>query len=368
MPRKKKVIIEENIPDNVITTEDGEPITLGNGSGDDDLDALIAGFGASPFKIKVYRVTQFGSTFCFQTTESIDESYIQSLHGGGKYAVRLYRDNVLVKTIYYDIETKPVTSNGVVPANNPNDVSVMQINMLREQLSMFQNMVMAFIGRPAPIPQQATPMTELVAAMQGMHGIMPQRSDPMDLFIKGMELGSKGNGASPDWKSELIHTAKEVLAPVAGVLATEAIKKQNPPIQQQIAAPSNEGQQNMINGVPNALIKQGISWLKGRIQQGLEPELAVDWILQNANDPMYQPFYVMAVQGGIDAFINIDSEIGNEPYRSWFSKVITLIREVYNESVSGHSTDISGGTRNNTDVTVNEAASTKGRSEITAVK
>jgi hypothetical protein len=369
MPRKKRTIIDESIPDNAITTEAGEQIILGDGSGDSDLDALLAGFGASPFKIKVYRVTTFGSTFCFQTTEPIDESYIQSLHGGGKYAIRVYRENVLVKTIYYDIETKPVTNtpNGNGGNSYMNDVATMQINMLRDQLATFQQMVMAFIGRPNPI-QQATPMSEVVAAMQVMHGMRPAGTDPVDLIIKGMELGSKGGNASPDWKSELIHTAKEVLAPVAGVLAQQAIKPPMNVNQPQLP----EGQLNMQTApqsLPNnMMVRQGISMLKGQIMNGLEPEVACDWLLQNANLPMYQPFFVIAIQSGVDAFIQIDPEIANEPYKSWFIKTITLVREAYNESISGHSADISGGIGHGTNTTNNETVSTTPRTEIQAVK
>jgi hypothetical protein len=94
---------------------------------------------------------------------------------------------------------------------------------------------------------------------------------------------------------------------------------------------------------PDTVVREAIKWLKGKILFGLTPDLAVDWILQNGNDPQYQPILATAIQGSVDNFIAIDAELGNEPYRTWFTTAIQLIKDAYAEQ-SANNTDLVGGT------------------------
>src|SRR4030095_8056018 len=277
MPRKKRTIVEETLPDNPssITTDEGESVLLDT---ELPLDEVFNSFGEQPFLMKVYKITPTGSSFVFSSTEKPNaatfESSIQDrCPSGGKFVIRFYVNNRIVEpSRHVEIEPRPI--NAV--SNGTNDARDMQVRMLQDNLVMFQQMLMAFIGRPTPVTQQ-TPMNELIQAMVAMHGMQGNKSSDVDTLLKGIELAKGLNGsASPDWKSELIHTAKEVLTQVAGVIAQHAITQgkpqMNPPVQQ-ITERSNDG----MNMIPAAMLKTGLNAIKPKILSGmLEPGLAVD--------------------------------------------------------------------------------------------
>jgi hypothetical protein len=172
--------------------------------------------------------------------------------------------------------------------------------------------------------------------------------DPVEMILKGMELANKSNGGG-DWKTELISTAKEAILPAITMLGN---MKQNTPQQPTTQATLPEALE------ANGVLHQAIKWLKSKILSGLETGLAVDWIIQNANDAQYQPILSMAVQGSIDNFIAVDPEIANEPFRQWFTTAIQLLKEWYAEQ-SNDSTDLGGGVRNNPNPTTNAKVNTR---------
>jgi hypothetical protein len=103
---------------------------------------------------------------------------------------------------------------------------------------------------------------------------------------------------------------------------------------------------------PESQLKDGIAWLKKKILSGLTPDLAVEWIVNNANDPQYQPIISTAINGGVDAFIQLDAEIGNEPFKTWFTTAIDDLKGIYAEQ-STNAADNDGGNGNGTNVTGN---------------
>jgi|SRR4030095_5464313 len=354
MPRKKRTIVEETLPDNPnsILTDEGESVLLDT---ELPLDEVFNSFGEQPFLMKVYKITPTGSSFVFSSTEKPSaatfESSIQDrCPSGGKFVIRFYVNNRIVEpSRHVEIEPRPI--NAV--SNGTNDARDMQVRMLQDNLVMFQQMLMAFIGRPTPVTQQ-TPMNELIQAMVAMHGMQGKSSD-VDTLLKGIELAKGLNGnASPDWKSELIHTAKDVLVPVAGVLAQHAVssnvKNGSAPVQQ-ITERSNDG----MNMIPASMLKSGLNAIKPKILSGmLEPGLAVDWIIANASDTMYQPFLTVALQGNIDTVIQIDPEFANEPYKTWMTTVITMLKEAYNDTNKANN---DRGTRDGSDSSSDEIIS-----------
>lgn len=358
MPRKKRTIVEETLPDNpssILTTDEGESVLMDS---ELPLDEVFNSFGEQPFLMKVYKITPTGSSFVFSSTEKPSaatfESSIQDrCPSGGKFVIRFYVNNRIVEpSRHVEIEPRPMNALVNSGATDARDV---QIRMMQDNLVMFQQMLMAFIGRPAPVTQQ-TPMNDLVQAMTVMHGLNGNKSSDVDVLIKGIELakGLNGNGVAADWKSELLSTAREVLAPVAGAFAQQKMMQADP--QQRAITEGSVNGNGMNRGmIPNMLIKQGLSWLKPKILSGNFPvEIAVDWILTNGNDAMYQPFLAMAVQGNIDTFIQIDPELANEPYKSWMITAINMLKGAY---ANNNQADNDGGIGDNTDITSNEIVS-----------
>jgi hypothetical protein len=327
--RKRRTIIEEVLPD---TKSDNEIESA------DASDLIIS-------TSKVYKTNNGSKSFCMQSSEPIDEVYLQSQYpNGGKFVVFEYNQmNQLLNTAHYEIEPKTmaVTPNGSMNGASPYDV---QIRMLFDELQFTRQMLMQQLQNRNN--GSGSNINELVQALAGIHALAPGGKDPIDLIIKGMELGSKGSGGT-DWKTELLSTIKDV-APAA--IQAISMTKQ----------PMNGNGHPMITESPEAYLKQGLQWIKSKIITGMDTELAVSWLIQNANDPQYQQLLSIAIQGGIDNFIAIDTEIGNEPYRTWFNSAITQIREWYAEQQQVETgTDMVGGIGNDTDVAVNATVSTR---------
>jgi hypothetical protein len=71
---------------------------------------------------------------------------------------------------------------------------------------------------------------------------------------------------------------------------------------------------------------------------------------------MYQPFLQKAVQGDINTFIAIDPELANEPFKSWLTNAINMLKDAY--ANNNNPTDMDGGIGNDTDITSNAVPST----------
>lgn len=316
MPRKKRTIVEETIPDAIPENEDISDIVC--------------------TLTKVYKLNAGSKSFCFQSTEPVDEVMIQAQYpSGGKFIVLEYNSmNQPLNTSHIEIEPKQLS---VVANGNSDDI---RTRMLMEELAFTRNMMLQMINGVFSGKSQvsATPLGEIAQVMQVMNEMSPKTS-PVDLIIKGMELGSKATGGT-DWKAELVSAAKDVIPAVVSTMG--AVRQ------------TQQVQQTMIAQTPAALIKQGIEWLKPKIISGMSPDLAVGWVIQNANDPLCQQLLTHAIQGDVNTFIQIDSEISNEPYQSWFTTAIQMLKDEFNAAQSSDSDDIDRGTRNSSDVASNE--------------
>ena len=328
MPRKKRTIVEETLPDNPAIED--ETIT--------DFMCVLT---------KVHKLSGADRFFCFQSETPVDEVLIQSQYpSGGKFIVTEYNSaGSLLDTKMINIEAKPFAVTGV----NGNGGEDIRSRMLLEELAFTRNMMLQMINGMfnSKSQQSATPLAEIAQVMQTIHTMSPA-INPTDLVLKGMELGIKANGGAPDWKAQLAETAKEILPTVVQTLGTV---RQTQPQQGPM----------MIQAAPATLIKQGLDWLKPRIISGMDTESAVNWVITNANDPTCQQLLMHAAQG-LDAFVKIDPEIANEPYKTWFINAIQALKEWY-AAQSANQNDNDGGDGNDTDV-ANDADISTGQSTI----
>lgn len=337
--RKKRTIVDEILPDEIQRSDNNDTEIV-------DLVIVLS---------KVYRLNPNGKrAFSFQTSEVVDEVMIQErCPNGGSFVVNEYNSTgEMVSNTTLEIEPKTIAAT-----NNPStSASDIHVSMLQNQLQFAQQMVLQLLGNRN---NESTPMSEIVSAIKDMHSISGGNGkDPVDLIIKGMELANKSNGGSGDWKSELISTAKEAIGPVLGALNARPTQQ---PIGETHMIPASVNPQQPT---PEKVVREAITWLKGKILFGLTPDLAVDWILQNGNDPQYQPILATAVNGSVDNFIAIDNDLHNEPYRTWFTTAIQLIKDAYAEQSTN--TNLDGGTGNTTDNAA-DAKPSSGKSKLKKV-
>jgi hypothetical protein len=325
--RKKKTIVEETIPDENQT---------GTGVENDITDYVVS-------HTKVYKISAGDRAFCFQAFEPVDEVYIQSqVPSGGKFiAIEFNSLNEELARNNFVIEPKTL----VRTTGEPSDV---RSQMLMDELSFTRNMMLQLINglvnKGSNGATGGTPLGELAQAMTMIHEISP-KNNPVDLIIKGMEIGSKSVGGGGDWKAELVSAAKEVLPGAMQLLNTSR-------------QPQPQQGQPMITTTPAAELQKGLTWIKGKIIAGMMPDLAVNWVILNANESPYNQILATSIQGTIDNFIALDAEIANEPYRSWFENAIAMLKEWYAEQ-SNDTHDNERGNGDGTDVEPNEAIGSK---------
>lgn len=333
MPRKKKTIIEESLPDNPPAGDEGFV----------DQICVVS---------KVYKINSGGRAFCYQSQEPVDEVSIQAQYpSGGKFVVIEYNGlNDVLRTTHIEIEPKPLA---ITNGNNGDDL---RTRMLMDELNFTRNMMLKMIDSLANAKgggQSATPFGELVEGMRLMHEMSPATS-PADLILKGMELGMKaGGGSGGDWKAELISAAKDTLPAV--VQAVSANRQQ-----------LQQGQTMIPAATPASMMKQGIDWLKPQILSGMSVDLAIGWVIQNSREPLCNQLIATAIKGDVNTFIAIDPELANEPYRTWLESAIQLLKDEYAQQQGGNPDDSERGIGDNPD-TANDANIGAGKSTVLKV-
>lgn len=332
--RKRRTIIEETLP----PTQDTDT------NGVDVADVIVV-------MSKVYKVNGTSKSFCTQSNDPIDEIFLQNNYpAGGKYIVYEYNTlNELVNTAHYDIEPKAIASNGNGSSTGAMSANDMQIRMLFDELTFTRQLLMSQLQNN----NRGGGIGELVQALSGLHQITGGAAgkDPVELLIKGMELGQNGGKVSQDWKSELISGIKEVAPAALQVLAASNRQPIAPGEQPPMLPPAS----------PQELVKSQLQWIKSQVIAGMNTDLAVGWLTQNARNPEYQHLLSLAIQGTIDNFIAIDPELANEPYRTWFTNAIVMLKEWYAEQQQVQTDDDMDG-RTRDDSNVSDDASVSNRS------
>lgn len=330
MPRKKRTIVEETLPD--------KPET-----GDDNITDYVC------VLTKVYRLTNGERFFCFQTDVPVDEmSIANQFPAGGKFIVIEHNsEGSVLDTRAINIEAMGTNAQ---PNNGNGNGHHSEIAMLRDELLFSRSMTLKMIEglfNKQNQPQQ-TPVAELIAGLQGLHALSGTGKDPYDMMVKGIELANKyggnGNGGG-DLKEQLIDAAKQILPPVINAFGSS---RQPPPMM------STTGAQPMITESQDTMLKEGLKWLKSRIIAGqMSPDFAAEMLIQfGSTDERYQPILKTAISGTIDNFIAVDVEIGNQPFRDWFTAAIKTVKEWYAEQNNDDS-DLDGTSGNNTNTKPN---------------
>jgi len=329
MPRKKKTIVEETIPDGVSSGIDdvsgsGADTSIMWDTEEDELLARIKSqYGGSLVKVKVYKITPGKSqpVFCFSSEENVDEEQLQETYGGGKYALRFFVENTLKHTAYLEVADKPANKQS---ANG--SAESIQNQMLREQSQWNRDLLLTILGRPSPV-NTPTPMNDIAqmwTMIQGNQAKSDNFQAMITLFTKGLELGA-GKSGDMDWKTALIQTVREIAPGITNAVVSA-----------QTGAGGNGGNglpNNMSPAlIPDQMLRQGISMLKTRIIAGLPVGLALDWIVTNASDPQYQPFLSAALSKSFEDLVKVDNELANEPYNSWFREFLIGLKDHFKEA------------------------------------
>lgn len=317
MARKKRTIIDEDL---------NEPVEV-QGSGSDvlpedieDLEALqeaTSHLGPSTeVRVKVVKLEQHGARHCFTVdAETLNEDYISEQFGPGEYSLKIYVNRKYVRTHRLGIaeRLRPAENGG---GGNSDSIHV---RMLEKQLEFNQSLLTSILRAGSP---QHTPVNELAQAVQALHGMSggngqsPSAMEKvLEAFMKGLDVGQKNMNPS-DWKTDLVAVAKEALPGIATIMSQPRNGAKQP-----TAANPNP---SLAGGEVDAILYQGIQYLKRKCISGVDPELLLEWIGSNADE--YRPILERAAKLDFASFCAIDPEIGSEPYVQFFKSLYDGLR------------------------------------------
>jgi len=306
--RVKTTTVKEELPEELVPEVDM--------SGDmSNISFILQQFNESALRIEVYKDESGHMEYCetIRGTNQIDKDSIRDTWGGGKFELKIFENDSLENTITFRVAKKSLA----IPQNNGS----IESGLLREQNSFFQRMVLTLLSNKSEGPTFKD-MVEMITKLN--NPASPEKT--LEVLLKGMELGKSGGGASPDWKSELIHTIKDlgqtVLPSVVEIAAAS----------QRQAQPNGNGHMQ-IPVTSETVIKQAITEMKKKVIAGLPVGLALDWIVSNAGE--YQHLLKALLEAGYERFEALDADLKNEPFKSWFTNLHEGLKNIY----AGNSSD-----------------------------
>lgn len=283
------------------------------------VQSILDGIGPGEIKIKILKWGPKGKSYCFSLDGGpVDEDFIQQQFGGGRYHGQIFKNGIYTGNSFElniaDRIANPSMSGGMAD---------IQTRMMQQQIDFLKDMVLRNgQQQQTPVGELADALTKVTALTGNGGGGMGEKA--VELILKGIELGKAiGGGKDESW-TDVIREA----IPVVGEMMQQ--RKQNPGGQ-----PQQADQTQQVNSLPaaapDAVIRQGIAYLKGKAITGRDPGLYVDWMIDNAEEPQYQPILHFILTSEFSALEQIDPEISKQPYADFFRTMYDGLRSAYSQ-------------------------------------
>ena len=326
--RKKTTTVVEELPPNLEAETDPEPtefdVSLESVEDPDTLSEILSQFGETTVNLKILRQVASGNPeFCFQT-DHLDEEFIQKNFGGGTYIVRIFINGKFRHHIKINIANRidSATAQGAFSFTSRSDGGssndYRHSEFLEKQAQRNHELLLAAIGNKG---STGPTITEIISALSGLDALRGKQESTMELFLKGVEFAQTSDGKT-DWKTDAIRSVKEVLGPaLPGVISAITGNRVPPPV---------PGQEPPMQIPPDAIIHAGIQYLKKKAIAGVDPDLIIEWVVNNAEE--YQELLRVVLNQEFADIAKLDPEIGSEPFASWFKPLFDGLRSAFNPS------------------------------------
>jgi hypothetical protein len=329
MAKKRIIRTEEEVDDSRPPAADhwsGGPPGEGEMS-DAMVQQVLDSVGPGEIKIKISKMTRGGAEYCY-STETIDEDFLQQEFGGGRYACKIFVNDVYRKTFYLNIAQR-LTVNAAHGGMADNST----IAFLKEQIQDLRSQLNGGRDR-TPIGELAEAMVK-IQQLNGGGGIQAQ----LDILKTGIELGRSGGGSN-EKGDDLLSIVREAL-PIVGTMVKN--QRGNTPDNPGII-PAHRTENTLPDKKSDDLIHQGLAYLKRQAFKGADPLLFVDFVAINADDPQYQGLLRFALSSDVSALATYDADIGKPPLSAWFQQFLDGLRQAFapNDSVEVDSSGESG--------------------------
>lgn len=304
-------------------------------------------------------------------------TFLRESFGPGTYILG-FKNSARSYLAWKTLHVEGPSAVAVVPVKSgPDD----HVTFMREQSQMQQNLITSLIASMKPMdltplvqmfagnrgPDPAQMLTAVVAAFSALRG--PQqdedwlkRAKTIIEIAKDLQPDNGGSGGPENVWSVVRDVGKEVLLrlnpavgdpPPGAALRGPAAPVHIPPVK--VADGGQEvNQRERIEGY----VKVAIAYLKTKAQAEKEPELFIDFILGNEEEPQWSAL-CYAIQNGatFENLLEFDAEIRDNPaYQSWFKTVYDGLHSNIFESL-----DTGGAGGNAGDASAHEKVSEAGR-------
>lgn len=191
-----------------------------------------------------------------------------------------------------------------------------------DMLFMKELMLKLVENRTATPAPAAPTITELTSALANLDTLRTGKDNSFESFKAGLEFAKDiVGGGSGDWKTDALRTIEKVAPQVLG--AVQSFRGGVP------LPPNPGGEPEMIPTQPDQMppkeiILAGLAYMKKKAVSGLDPEFAVDWIENNAEE--YEAILRVVLNQEFSYFVELDPQIASEPYASWFANVFNGLR------------------------------------------
>jgi hypothetical protein len=301
----------------------------------EDVNKIVQSLGAGKIEVKVDQEQLGDWAFCFATSGTINEEAIRNTYGPGRFRVRIFKDGALHETVYLRIAaridgTAAALQNSGTLAGMQNDATLrIMEKMFSQQMSVMSSIIQAVAGRDAP--QTTGPsIIEIIQLVKELGQKGDGAEKVVEILMRGIELGRESGGKEPEsFGQQMLKVVSEV-APA--FLGNRQLTAGNPPVEQN---PMNK----------EAILRDGINFLKGKCSAGSHPDLYLSLILDNGSAPLYQGLIQWVCETSWEEVCKFDPDLGRAPHEQFFRKIYDGLRREFGvkNSVVPHS----GGKRGN---------------------
>jgi hypothetical protein len=326
-PRKKKTIIEEEVPEGQNGFD--EPATefdvsLESVQDTETLNDVLAQFGQQENVLyRIYKQTPNGNSFCYETTE-YNVTFLQRERGAGVYTVRIFINGRFKKSITEIVESPSIANpaNGAAPSGDPH-------------AQFLEKLLMVLITNQATTAgtTHGPSIIEMTQALANLDGLRGKQESGMDMFKQGMDMARSmldiAGGGSGDWKTELLRMGREALPGITSIVQSRMQPAVATPSQPEGNQPVMIDPEQMTDDQKKSLLKQTITYLKGQFIAGLPPDSALDFIVANSGNPQYQVIIKAVLAYSFDDLVGLDAELKSEPFHVCFRTVYDGLRSEF---------------------------------------
>lgn len=269
---------------------------------DDSIRSIVGQFGGQDMSVKVYRVTAHGKSYCFTEGPEITEETIRNhpYGGHGRFTCHVMIAGELRRVFQANVEPPQTSAAGT--SHGGSDPTLLRIlERLEARLSQGSN----------------EPMSAVLNAAVGLINSQAQKpiETPLDQLMKMAEFMTQLRGGGDSDGGGLAGVLSGIAREVAPTLLPMLLQKNPGPAGGSVSQQSEQ-----------AIIAQGLQYLKRKSMMGADPALYLDLILDNIDDERYQSILRFVLKNEFSAFVAIDPAIGEPPCLAFFQFLYNGLR------------------------------------------